>query len=232
MDITGDIFIDTGNFVLSVLKERFGGEDQAIEYVINRYFTDWNKTAYSFFPNSVFVHGKAPKEERAEAARKIYIEGKYDYTFRDKIILGGSGSYANFYPTFKNERLPLNVVRAHLFVPFGTFMMKGDNLLTLISTNQPNITAKILLKNINCNIAQSSPYIEAVYKMEYFMTQYQALKTDKVVFSEYRINNYAAKPEVYIDTITHDGVKLWMFNTFWKNKKIWEIAHETSTPSD
>src|SRR6056297_969212 len=116
---TGDPFADTGGFVIQYLmKNRFPkkGIDELIKFIIPIYTKNWKKSIYSFFPNSPIINAssKNPEKEAYEKYLDIINDKNafYDYcritgrktnvfkAGKDKIILAGSGSFANSHHTF------------------------------------------------------------------------------------------------------------------------------------
>lgn len=226
MNRTGDIFIDAGNFAYSYIKNRFDCSDhEAVCYVIERYLSDWNKAVFSFFPNSPFLQPRLTLEQRREAAEKIYLKGLYSQSHRDKIILAGSNSFANFYPAGQGAKKDLSTIRAHLFVPFACMRFKRDRLLSLLSINIPEIFEAVLAENLTINLNSQYPRTrEGMY--DFLVSLYEKYRQENMSVGVYRFTNYASAPEIDVKHFDHDSLKNAVIRYMFKGKKLWEIKRE------
>jgi CRISPR-associated protein Cst1 len=187
---TGDPFADTGGFVIQYLMEKRFPEkdiDELIEYVISIYSNNWKKSIYSFFPNSPIINAssKIPEKEAIEKYLEIIndkkalndycrITGRKTNVFmagKDKFILAGSGSFANFHHTFeKGLLLSKEILIRLLFVPIG--VIKLGKYYGLINTNNTEVTKYLIETNISKNLQNIATGVsEGIFESEFSITE-------------------------------------------------------------
>ena len=205
LKFTGDIFIDVGNQVLRYLKTKMSTSD-SIEYLIDRYLGDWNKAVYSFFPNSFFLQPQMSNDEKKSRAKKIYIDGDYEESYRDKVILTGSKSLANFYPGAHPEKSSIYDIRAHLAVPLASFMIKHDNLYSII-TCPPYWLYMLTKRVVKKNMELSGPVRLEHDKWDFLVDLFSEFTDHKFFINLMRFSNYGMNPECHPETVGHNQIK-------------------------
>ncbi len=186
---TGDPFADTGGFVIEYLmEERFPEKDinELIKYVIQIYANNWKKSIYSFFPNSPIINASSKNPEKEAFKRYLDIindKGSlFDYcritgqktnvfkTGKDKFILAGSGSFANFHHTFDTGiLLSKEIIIRLLFVPLG--VIKLGKYFGLINSSNTEVSKHLVRKNISYNLLNvASGVSEGVFESEFKST--------------------------------------------------------------
>lgn len=157
MKITGDKFIDSGNYVLKLLESSHGNRQRAVEFLIDLYIGEWNKAAFNFFPNSPFCRPVEP--DRRAAACAIYLGTEDLKATRDKVMLSYSNAFVNFTPAFSGQKITIEDAQAQLAMPLATRLF-SDGLFGLVMSNNQAVFEKYVEENFKKNMASEKPYFE------------------------------------------------------------------------
>lgn len=223
MKITGDIFIDAGNFSLNKLSLKCGSKANAIMFVIDLYLGKWNKAIYNFFPNSYFVQPTIDSQIKRERLIDIYINGNYKESHRDKLILSGSQSFSNFYPNFESNLADLDTIINHLFSPLISFRFPKKPLFSLIMSNNLDLIMPFWEEILFKNIYREYPTTLDVDIYDLILFFYKECKDEKTSFDIHSFSNYAQKPQYSIKHYDSESFKRAFILKQNKEKKVWEL---------
>lgn len=157
MKITGDKFIDSGNYILHLLEASYGNRTRSIEFLIDLYLGEWNKAAFNFFPNSAFC--SPSQNNRRAAAIALYLGVEDVEGTRDKVMLAHSKSFINCTSAFSGQKISIEDAQAHLAMPLACRLF-SDGLFGLIMSNNQSIFEKYIEESFNKNMASQKPFFE------------------------------------------------------------------------
>ncbi len=167
---TGDPFADTGGYVIQYLWKNVYPDkdiDELIDFVIKIYVNDWEKTIYSFFPNSPIINSSSKNHVKDTVDKYLDIinekDAVIDYcrvsgrktkvfkTIKDQFILAGSSKLVNFHHFFdEGILLSKEIIIRLLFVPLGT--LKVGKYMGLIQSSNKEVEQYITILNISQNL--------------------------------------------------------------------------------
>lgn len=189
--ITGDFIDDLGKICRNFLIDKFKiSEEELLKKIIHYYLEKWNMETYIFFPNSGFNNPSLKNKE--DKLFKVY-SSKIELGTKDKIILSGSQSFVNYYPTFDIPIVDNEKILNHLFFPLTGCFYKGNPNPIFIYSNKYEVIETFAIENICYNIENSFRKTDK-YFLELIVSDFINRKDKSICYNIYSLSNYNQNP--------------------------------------